>query len=94
MDYFIIEKKRKFVQKIVETNKEKLENLNTILNDKCKTSDEKRLEYGIEIEKLSKPVRPYYIRQPTFNNGKSNKSTVKDINRVIPAVRDNMGTDE
>ena len=79
---------------IVEKDKKRLENLNTILNDKCNTADKKRLEYGIEIEKLSQPVRPYYVRQPTFSNGKNNKLTVKDISRTIPVARENMSTDE
>ena len=79
---------------VVEKDKKKFENLNTILNDKCNTADKKRLEYGIEIEKLSQPVRPYYIRQPTFSNGKNNKLTVKDISKIIPVARESMGTDE
>ena len=85
---------KKTYPKIVEKDGKKIENLNSIINDECNTSDKKRLEYGIEIEKFSTPVRPYYIRQPTFNNGKNNKLTVKDISRVIPVGRGNMDTDE
>ena len=58
---------------LVEVNKKRLENLNSILNDECNTSDKKRQQYGIEIEKLENPIKPYYIRQPTFNNGSNNK---------------------
>lgn len=78
---------------LVEVNKKRLENLNSILNDKCNTSNKKRLQYGIEIEKLEKPIKPYYIRQPTFNNGPNNKLTIKDISRVNPVGRSNMSTD-
>ena len=78
---------------LVEVKKKRLENLNSILNDKCNTSDKKRQQYGIEIEKLEKPIKPYYIRQPTFTNGINNKLTIKDINRVNPVGRSNMSTD-
>ena len=34
----------------------------------------KKLEYyGIKISKLATQIKPYYIRKPTFNNGKNNK---------------------
>ena len=78
---------------LVEVSNKRLENLNSILNNICNTSDKKRQQYGIEIEKLEKPIKPYYIRQPTFNNGSNNKLTVKQINRVIPVGRSNMSTD-
>ena len=79
---------------IVEVDKKRLENLNSILDDKCNTSNKKRLKYGIEIEKFEKPVKPYYIKQPTFNNGKNNKLSIKDISRVITVGRECMNTDE
>ena len=55
----------------------------------------KKLEYyGIKISKLKAPIKPYYIKQPTFNNEKNNKIlNVKDINGVIPVGRENISTD-
>lgn len=94
LDLFYDKTEKKTYPKIVEKDGKKIENLNSIINDELNTSDKKRLEYGIEIEKLSTPVRPYYIRQPTFNNGKNKKLTIKDISRVIPVGRGNMDTDE
>ena len=78
----------------VEINGKKLENLNTIKDDECITSNKKRLYYGIEIQKLNKPVKPYYIKQPTFNNGKNFKLTIKDISKVNTVGRESIGTDE
>ena len=51
---------------IVEIKMKKIENLNSKKNDK--TSKDKRKSYGIKIEKKYVPVKPYYIKQPTFNN--------------------------
>ena len=90
----ITEKKVSPCPDIVEVDKVKIENLNTIKNDPYKTSKEKRLHYGIEIKKLEKPIRPYYIKQPTFTNRKNSKLTIKDINKVIPVARECMNTDE
>ena len=85
---------KKTCPKIVEENKTKLENLNSIINDKNNTSNDKRLQYGIEIKKLKNPVKPYYIRQPTFNNGVNKNLTIKEISRVIPVIRKELNTDE
>lgn len=79
---------------IVEVDKNRIENLNSIFDDKCNTSNKKRLYYGIEIEKINNPVKPYYIKQPTFNNGKNKKLTIKDISRLIPVGRECSNTDE
>ena len=54
---------------IVEIKMKKIENLNSIKNDKYKTSKDKRKSYGIKIEKKYVSVKPYYINQPTFSNG-------------------------
>ena len=94
LDLFTDKSEKKTCPKIVEKNHKKLENLNTIINDECKTSDEKRRKYGIEIEKLEIPVKPYYIKQPTFSNGKKNNLTIEDINKVIPVGRNSLNTDE
>ena len=90
--YDTTEKKANPSPKIVEVDKVKLENLNTIKNDECNTSDKKRLQYGIEINKMNDPIRPYYLIQPTFNNGKNYKLSIKDINKVIPVGRETMST--
>ena len=50
--------------------------------------------YGIKIKKLKNPIEPYYVSQPTFNNGKNDKLTVKDINGIIPVGRENVSTDD
>ena len=92
--YDTTEKKKIPCLDIVEVNKKKLENLNTIKEDECNTSNKKRLNYGIEIEKLNEPIKPYYLTQPTFNNGRNNKLTIKDISKVIPVGREEMSTDE
>ena len=52
------------------------------------------MNYGIEIEKLNEPIKPYYLTQPIFNNGRNNKLTIKDISKVIPVGREEMSTDE
>ena len=93
LDLFYDTTEKKTNPDLVEVDKKRLENLNSILNDKCNTSNKKRLKYGIEIEKLKDPIKPYYIKQPTFNNGKNNKLTIKDISKVIPVGRENMSTD-
>ena len=69
------------------------ENLNTIINDKNNSSNKKREYYGIEIEKKNKPIRPYYIIQPTFANKKRDNLSIKDISRVMPVADDKMNTD-
>ena len=94
LDLFYDTTEKKTNPDIVEVDKKRLENLNSILDDKCNTSNKKRLKYGIEIEKFEKPVKPYYIKQPTFNNGKNNKLTIKDISRVITVGRECMSTNE
>ena len=78
----------------VEVNMKKKENLNTIKEDECKTSDQKRREYGIEIKKQSQPIKPYYIKQPTFNNGKKYNLTIKDISKLIPVGRECISSDD
>ena len=75
-------------------NDQKGENLNTIYDDENNTSKKKLEYYGIKISKLKAPIKPYYIKQPTFNNEKNNKIlNVKDINGVIPVGRENISTD-
>ena len=69
------------------------ENLNTIINDKNNSSNKKREYYGIEIEKKNKPIRPYYIIQPTFANKKRDNLSIKDISKVMPVTDDKMNTD-
>ena len=94
LDLFYDETERKTCPNIVEENLVKKENLNTIKEDKNNTSNKKRKNYGIEIEHLEKPIKPYYVKQPTFNNGKNKNLSINDISRVIPVARENMNTDE
>ena len=71
-------------------SKKNKENLNTIINDKNNSSNLKRKYYGIEFEKINKPIKPYYITQPTFTNGKKNNLSFREISRVMPVGREEM----
>ena len=75
-------------------NEQKGENLNTIYGDENNTSKKKTEYYGIKISKLKKPIKPYYIQEPTFNNGRNKTLSIKDINGVILVVRENISTDD
>ena len=69
-------------------NDEKGENLNTIYDDVNNTSKKKMDFYGIEISKLDKkPIKPYYVCQPSFNNKQQNDLEVRDVNGVLPVGR-------
>ena len=50
---------------------------------------EKKLKYyGIEIDKLeNKPIKPYYVSQPTFTNEIKTNLSIEDVNRVLPVGR-------
>ena len=78
-----------------ENNDQEGENLNTIFCDKYNTSKKKTEYYGIEISKLeNKPIIPYYVSQPTFNNDNKEKLSVRDVNGVLPVGREEvMGSD-
>ena len=79
---------------IVEIKMKKIENLNSIKNDKYKTSEDKRKSYGIKIEKKYVPVKPYYIKQPTFNNGEMSNLSINDISKIIIVGRECISSDE
>ena len=79
---------------IVEIKMKKIENLNSIKNDKYKTSEDKRKSYGIKIEKKYVPVKPYYIKQPTFNNGEMSNLSINDISKIITVGRECISSDE
>ena len=76
-------------------NDEKGENLNTIYDDVNNTSKKKMEYYGIEISKLEKkPIKPYYVCQPSFNNKQKDYLEVRDVNGVLPVGREEvMGSD-
>ena len=69
-------------------NDEKGENLNTIYGDENYNSKKKLKYYGIEIDKLeNKPIKPYYVSQPTFTNEIKTNLSIGDVNRVLPVGR-------
>ena len=79
IDLFVDTTKRKS-----ENNDQKEENLNTIFDDENNTSKKKTVYYVIEISKLeNKPIIPYYISQPTFNNENEENLSVRDVNGVL-----------
>ena len=70
-------------------NDAKGENFNTIYGDEKYTSQKKLEGYGIVIDKLeNKPIKPYYVSQPTFNNETDDNLTVEDVCRILPVGRD------
>ena len=94
LNLFVDTTESKKYHSIVEDDKKnKLENLNTILDDELNTSKKKSLYYGIEIEKLKDPIKPYYVKQPTFYSGKK-KLTIKDLSKIVHVSRDCLNTDE
>ena len=69
-------------------NDEEGENLNTIYDDTNNTSKKKMEYYGIEISKLdNKPIKPYYVCQPSFNNKIKYNLNANDVNGVLPVGR-------
>ena len=76
-------------------NDEKGENLNTIYDDVNNTSKKKMEFYGIEISKIDKkPIKPYYVCQPSFKNKLKKNLDIRDVNGILPVARDEvMGSD-
>ena len=63
--------------------------MNTFFGAEKYTSKSKLDYYGIKIDKLeNKPIKPYYVSQPTFNNGIDFDLEIEDINKVLPVGRD------
>ena len=90
LDLFMETAEKKSVNNDVEG-----ENLNTIYDDVNNTSKKKMEFYGIEISKLDqKPIKPYYVCQPSFNNKLNDNLEVKDVNGILPVGRQEvMGSD-
>ena len=90
-----IEQIEKCIDLFVETEKKSInndakgENLNTIYDDVNNTSKKKLEYYGIIINKLDKkPIKPYCVSEPKFNNIKNNGLEISDVNRVLPVGRE------
>ena len=91
-----VEQIEKCIDLFVETaekksinNDQKGENLNTIFDDVNNTSKKKLDYYGIQISKLGKrPIKPYYLTQPKFNNAENEGLDISEVNRVFPVGRE------